>query len=195
VHAILTCALAAPAPDADGPDTRTPTHRRFDALMTVIHRGTANPGAGPSTARAALLLTLRVVPDPADPDRLVPTGPATTVTGEHHLSVRQAAQVACTADITPLWHTGTGEPLALGRTARFASPGQWKALTVRDRHCTYPGCTVPPHWCDTHHLTWWSRGGPTDTTNMTLLCGRHHTLVHHKDLTATTTGGTPTWHL
>ncbi|HKJ12719.1 MAG TPA: HNH endonuclease signature motif containing protein, partial [Ornithinimicrobium sp.] len=50
---------------------------------------------------------------------------------------------------------------------------------------TYPGCSVPPHWCDAHHLEWFSRGGHTDLNNLALLCRRHHTLVHQRDLTAT----------
>ena len=49
-------------------------------------------------------------------------------------------------------------PLKLGREARYATPAQFKALVARDKHCTFPGCTRLPQWCDTHHLTWWSRG-------------------------------------
>ena len=195
ITGILTSALAAPAPVKDSrgqitsTDDRTPTQRRFDALMTVVNRGLGHPGAPPSTARAAVILTI-----PVDPATGTQTGPATTATGDY-VSPAAAAQAACTADITPVWVTPDGEPLTLGRTARFASPAQWKALAVRDGGCTYPGCSAPPQWCDSHHLTHWARGGPTDTTNLALLCGRHHTHVHHHDLTATLHGGTVTWHL
>ncbi|HEY3259894.1 MAG TPA: HNH endonuclease signature motif containing protein, partial [Pseudonocardiaceae bacterium] len=36
-------------------------------------------------------------------------------------------------------------------------------------------------WCAAHHITHWADGGPTNLTNVVLLCGRHHRLVHHSD--------------
>ncbi|GAA1896155.1 hypothetical protein GCM10009814_27140 [Lapillicoccus jejuensis] len=64
----------------------------------------------------------------------------------------------------------------------------------RDKHCSYPGCTVPATWCDVHHAEWWSRGGTTDRSNAALLCRRHHTHVHTHDLRATVTSTGVTWH-
>ena len=187
---IFTCPLAAPVPAEDGTaDLRSPAQRRYDALIAVVNRGLSNPGAAPSAARAAVILTIGF-----DPVTGRPTGPAWTPTGEH-VSVRQAELLTCSGEITPVWMSPEGEPLKLGRTARFASPGQWKALVVRDRHCTFPGCTVPPQWCDTHHLLYWSRGGQTNLEAMGLLCGHHHTYVHLHDLVATVSGDTLTWHL
>ncbi|WP_151526797.1 DUF222 domain-containing protein [Serinicoccus kebangsaanensis] len=195
INGVLTGALAAPAPVTDErgqivePDTRSARQRGFDALQTVITRGVGNPGAGPSTARASVMLVI-----PFDPDRGVPTGPATTAVGDY-VPPRQAEELGCSGDLTPVWLSADGAPLALGRTARFASPAQWKALAVRDGGCSFPGCTAPPQWCDSHHLDHWARGGHTDTDRMALLCGRHHTHVHQHDLTATLRGGTVTWHL
>ncbi|MDF2092533.1 HNH endonuclease signature motif containing protein [Knoellia sp. 3-2P3] len=66
---------------------------------------------------------------------------------------------------------------------------------MRDGGCTYPGCTVPAQWCDAHHgVPWWA-GGDTALANTALLCGRHHTLVHDRDLTCTITATHVTWHL
>ena len=42
------------------------------------------------------------------------------------------------------------------------------------------------HWCD---------GGPTDLSNLALLCPRHHTIVHQRGYTATVTALGVTWHL
>ena len=41
-----------------------------------------------------------------------------------------------------------------------------------------------------HHIQHWAHGGPTDINNMTLLCTRHHVIVHRDHYTAevTTTG-------
>jgi hypothetical protein len=186
---VLTSHLAAPAPGPGGePDGRTPGQRRFDALLSVVGRGLSRPGAAPSSARAAVILMI-----PFDQATGTPTGPARTATGAH-VPPRQAAEVACTGEVTPIWLSTDREPLVLGRTARYASPGQWKALAARDGGCTFAGCSTPPQWCDSHHLHGWARGGHTDTTNLALLCGRHHTLVHQHDLHATITGGTVRWH-
>lgn len=187
---ILGGPLAAPQPGEDGgPDERCPAQRRYDALLTVITRGLGNPGAAPSTARASVMLTVA-----ADPATGRPCGAAVTGTGRV-LDPGQAGRFACLGDLTPVVLGEHGEPVALGRTARLATAGQFKALMVRDRHCTYPGCSLPGTWCDSHHVTWWSRGGPTNITNLALLCPRHHTLVHDKDLTATIHGSIVTWHL
>ncbi|MFX0539268.1 DUF222 domain-containing protein [Ornithinimicrobium sp. Y1847] len=190
IDGLLTSALAAPQPTEDGPDPRLPGQRRFDALMTVIDRGLGNPGAAPSTARASIILTM-----PFDPETGRPTGAAFTATGEV-VPERAASQLACSGEITPVWLSPeTGEPLQLGRTARYATPGQWKALVVRDQHCTFPGCTVPPQWCDTHHLVWWSRGGTTDIMFLALLCGQHHTKVHQGDgIHGEVINGVVVWH-
>lgn len=189
IGGILTSALAAPAPTEDGPDERTSLQRRFDALMSVINRGLGNPGAPPSTARATVILTI-----PFDTTTGTPSGPGTTADGQI-ISPTTAGLLACKGDLTPVWLSEDREPLELGRTARYATPGQFKALVARDQHCTYPGCTVPPQWCDAHHIIWWCREGNTDIAYLVLLCGQHHTLVHLHDLTATITGGTVTWHV
>lgn len=186
---IMSSALAAPQPTEDGPDGRSGGQRRYDALATVLDRGLGNPGAAPSTGRSSIIITI-----PFDPATGKPSGPGMTPTGEM-VSARVAGQLACDGDITPVWLSPSGEPLRLGRTARFATPGQWKALVARDQHCTYPGCTRPPQWCDSHHIVYWCREGDTDVDKMVLLCGRHHTIVHLKELFCELVGGTVVWHV
>lgn len=68
--------------------------------------------------------------------------------------------------------------LDLGTGVRLATPRQRRALDVRDRGCTFPGCNRPASWCDAHHVIWFSRGGPTDIDNLALLCPAHHSLIH-----------------
>jgi hypothetical protein len=53
-----------------------------------------------------------------------------------------------------------------------------RALVARDRDCVFNGCHAPAAWCDGHHLTWWTRGGPTKLTNLALVCREHHRMVH-----------------
>ena len=71
-----------------------------------------------------------------------------------------------------------GDVLALGRTKRLATRSQRRALRIRDKgRCQFPGCTQMNR-LDAHHIVPWSRDGPTDVSNMLLLCRRHHTCVH-----------------
>jgi len=179
IRAVLSSPLAAPTPDDDGPDPRTATQRRYDALLTIIGRGVSSPDGAPTTSKARLVVTMRY-------DSLAEqlTGTGATQTGET-LSAATVRRLACSAEIIPAVLGTDSEVLDLGRAARLASPAQHLLLWRRDGGCSYPGCTVPPQWCDAHHLEWFSRGGRTDLNNLALLCGRHHTLVHHRDLTAT----------
>ena len=103
-------------------------------------------------------------------------------------------KLACEAGIIPAILGADGELLDLGRAARYFTPGQKRALYLRDGGCTYPGCTMPAHWSDAHHLQYWSLGGASDLDNAALLCERHHTKVHTHDLTATITPTGVTWH-
>ena len=80
---------------------------------------------------------------------------------------------------------GRSEILDLGRSARFFSKAQRAVLAHRDKGCTASGCSIPAAWCHAHHKTAWSRGGGTDVGDGTLLCPRHHTLVHHPDYSVT----------
>lgn len=102
--------------------------------------------------------------------------------------------MACDAEIIPVVLGGHSEPLDVGRSRRLFTRAQRLALTTRDKGCSYPDCTVPATWCDAHHVTHWRHGGPTDLTNAALLCPRHHTTVHERDLTATVTALGVTWH-
>lgn len=205
-------ALSAPVPDADGaPDERTAAHRRADALLDVVGRGVSASTSEPGGPRTQLMVTLpwstlREEIDQAGAaggfggggSTRCPTqqgcGAGTTATGDV-LSPGVVRRLACDADVVPVVLGGPGEVLELGRARRLFSVGQRRAIWLRDQGCTYPGCTIPAQWCDAHHVRWWSRGGATDVANAALLCQRHHTRVHQRDLTATVTSTGVTWHL
>jgi hypothetical protein len=120
-------------------------------------------------------------------------GAGVTLTGEV-LSPGVVRRMACDAQIIPMVLGTDSEPLDLGRGRRLFTRGQRLALTARDKGCTFPGCTVPPTWCDAHHVRPWQHGGLTCLSNAALLCPRHHTVVHDRDLTATVTATGVTWH-
>jgi len=117
-------------------------------------------------------------------------GAGHTFTGQT-LTPGQVRRMACDADIIPVVLGTMSEVVDVGRESRLATPGQLKKLWLRDHECTYPGCSVPNTWCDAHHVAWWSRNGRTDIDNLALLCGRHHTIVHERDLIATFDNHTP----
>jgi hypothetical protein len=72
---------------------------------------------------------------------------------------------------------GTRLPLAVGRTARTATPAQRRALAARDKGCIIPGCGIPAEACQSHHVEDWAAGGNTDLPSLVLLCWAHHRQV------------------
>jgi hypothetical protein len=96
-------------------------------------------------------------------------------------------------------------PLDITSPTATIPPHLRRAVTVRDRHCAFPGCHQPPARCHVHHVIPRSRGGPTALANLVLLCGFHHlNLIHRRGWTlslnddGTTTAASPdrrkTWH-
>lgn len=83
--------------------------------------------------------------------------------------------------------------LDLDRSRRVVSPAQWSALALRDRGCSFPGCSAPPEECQAHHIVHWRRGGPTNLDNLTLACTHHHSLVHEGGWDVAMTPMGPRW--
>jgi uncharacterized protein DUF222 len=82
--------------------------------------------------------------------------------------------------------TGRSQPLDVGTPTPVVPPHLRRAVTLRDQHCRFPGCTQPPAVCQIHHLTPRAAGGPTALANLALLCRFHHlTVIHHWNWTLT----------
>ena len=108
------------------------------------------------------------------------------ITGfDQALSPTEIRILACDAQIIPAVLGTHGEILDLGHAKRLVTPGLTAALHLRDKGCTFPGCTTPPSWCDGHHIVYWAKGGKTDLDNLALLCRHHHTEVHRRGHIAT----------
>ncbi len=189
IRAVLASPLTAPVPDEAGPDPRTAAQRRYDAVLTVLARGLAGGDTTPTTPKATVVVTIAW-----DTLRQQLTGTGTTATGDV-LSPATVRRLACQAQLIPQVLGSDREVLDQGRARRLVTPGQRLALAHRDQGCTFPGCNTPQAWCDAHHVVHWSRGGASDLTNYALLCRRHHTLVHDRDLTATVSKTGVTWHV
>jgi len=85
---------------------------------------------------------------------------------------------ACDAGIVRIITDGDSQPIDVGRRTRTIPPALRRALDLRDKGCTWPGCDAPQSWCDAHHITHWANGGDTNLDNTRLLCRKHHTAAH-----------------
>ncbi len=71
-------------------------------------------------------------------------------------------------------------PLDIGAVTDTIPVHLRRAVTVRDRHCRFPGCTQPAPACQPHHIIPRSQGGPTSLTNLINLCSFHHLIAIHR---------------
>ncbi|MGW6378426.1 DUF222 domain-containing protein [Rhodococcus sp. NPDC055112] len=196
-EALLTAlsALSKPRPGTDnrdgqtGKDQRTPAQRRADALTHIVG-SYLNSGQAPTEGGERPHINVFV-----DADDLAAT------TDNHHqhnrgrrrgpawmpwlgpITLDLAAQISCDADITPITMDTDGNPLDVGRTTRLIPRKLRRALNSRDCGCAFPGCGRPAAWTEGHHIEHWSNGGPTNLSNLVLLCRFHHTTIHRGDWT------------
>ena len=210
-RAVLEAALgplSAPVPVGGERDLRPAEQRRGEALVVLARRAVAASESVPVSPKAQLVVTVdlevlrtrvgEVMASTAPGEVLGPVM-AGEVTGglERGLLLAPAVvrRVACDAAVIPAVLGSDGEVVDLGRAVRLFSPGQLRRLWLRDAGCTFPGCSMPPHWCDAHHLVHWADGGGTVLENAALLCGRHHTVVHQRRLSGRTTPDGVVWDL
>jgi hypothetical protein len=92
-------------------------------------------------------------------------------------------RLTCDAIVQALGVDRDGVPLRLGRSARVVPPAIRRVIDLRDRHCTFAGCTAPTMWCQAHHMVHWEDGGPTEERNLVLICSYHHKLIHQRGFT------------
>src|SRR6478735_9844522 len=186
--------------DADGrapgePDARPVGRRRGEALIEALRRSVTatHPGTGEPTGnpKAVVMLTLDFETLRAQCGAARVLG---TVADGVLLGCDTIRRLACDAAIIPVVLGAAGQILDQGREQRLFSKGQIRALWLRDRCCTFPGCHAPAAWCDAHHLIHWIDGGPTNLDNAALLCGRHHTIVHRDRLAGRLTDHGIQWH-
>ncbi len=171
------------------PDPRTAEVRRGHAFADLVALAvnadpTVSGGIGVQLVVTTTLDTLQ-----ARPGQLG-VRCATTETS-HPLSAATTRRLACDASVIPMILGAASEPLDVGRATRTIPTGIRRALNVRDGGCAFPGCTRPHRWADAHHIHHWADGGPTTVTNLVLLCGHHHDLIHHTPWAVTITNGRP----
>jgi len=73
----------------------------------------------------------------------------------------------------------TGNLLDYGRESYKPPQALVDFLMARDRTCRFPGCRQSARRSDIDHAQAWDEGGKTDTSNLGVLCRRHHRLKTH----------------
>jgi hypothetical protein len=66
-------------------------------------------------------------------------------------------------------------------------------VIARDKGCSFPGCTIPPAWCQTHHVNDFQFSQRTSVDDLTLLCGYHHRIFEKLGWTCEMINGYPHW--
>ena len=128
----------------------------WDALVETCLKASEVDGLLPDQHGAKPRLTVTVTLDQLKAG----LGAVSLDTGDQ-LSATALRRLACDAEVIPAVLGTLGEVLDVGRSHRLVTAAIWKALTLRDRHCRFPGCRRMPLACDAHHLQHWADGGPT----------------------------------
>lgn len=169
--------------DAKSGSDRTHEQRMADALVALITQrpegsGTADGDGGQDGN--------------SECDRIVPQATTLIVSVDYDtlsgqlknaglidgtpIDIDDLRHIACDAGIVPAIFAADGQPLYMGRKQRAVTAAQKLALIARDKQCI--GCGMRASACDAHHIIWWDDGGPTDITNLVLLCPKCHKKVH-----------------
>jgi hypothetical protein len=99
------------------------------------------------------------------------------------LSENTVARLLDQAVVERIVFDGPSRVLDLGRARRFVGAAR-RAVEVRDRHCTGPGCHVPAGRCHIDHVHRYRDGGTTHPDNGQALCGPHNRLRERPPPTA-----------
>ncbi|MEO6988810.1 MAG: HNH endonuclease [Aquihabitans sp.] len=142
---------------------RTATQRRADALIIMAARSATMPADGrpPSPLFSVLIddkTALRVC----------------ELVGGTVISPQLLASWITQADFERVIFDTPNRVIELGLRTRFFTGGLRRAIELRDRHCTFPGCSVPAKHCEVDHIIEYSQGGVTTQQNGRLRCPTHN---------------------
>jgi hypothetical protein len=102
-------------------------------------------------------------------------GPLLTETERQYLTCDATCEV---------WFERDGQVIGAGRATRQINRRLRRALEHRHPTCAVPGCGAT-RGLHAHHIRHWEDGGPTELTNLVLVCPYHHRLHHRGVITIT----------
>ncbi len=154
-----------------GKDDHRPREQRMgDALVDLSMRALDN-GLVPQRAHLQVTASMETLLG-------LPGAPGANMEFSLPISAKAVERIACDCAVTRIILGSDSTVIDVGRAKRTISGPQRKALKVRDSACTWPGCDRPVSMTEGHHLVHWIQNGPGDLPNLTLLCYRHHWMVH-----------------
>jgi hypothetical protein len=142
-----------------GTDDRRDLSERTAAALTSVLSG------GHKATKVTVICDLDTLTGGTTPARLADGTP---------IPADLARRIALTAGVSPLLLGRGNIPLYLGRTERFASPGQRRALETLYPTCAVQGCEVPGTLAEVDHVDGWALGSPTNIDRLALCCGWHN---------------------
>jgi Domain of unknown function (DUF222)/HNH endonuclease len=162
-------------------DERSKVQRQADALALIMgffldHH--AKPGSrGGRRPYVNLPLDLKTLESGK--------GNCWTAMSDHGVYGEVARQMACDCEVIRVLTLGASAVVDVGRATRSVPPALRTALVFRDQRCRFLRCVMPARFTEAHHLIHWVNGGPTNVSNLVLLCRCHHRLVHPGGWTVT----------
>jgi uncharacterized protein DUF222/HNH endonuclease len=156
-------------------DDRSRQKRLADAAVEVaVHA--MDSGAIPQQATQRTHLQVTV---PLETLLALPGAPGADMEfSPQPISAKTVERLACDASVTRIVFDSKSMVIDVGRAERTIKGPARKALNARDRGCTWPACERPASWTSGHHIRHWLHGGTNEPPNLTLLCYRHHWMVH-----------------
>ena len=148
---------------------RTPAQRRHDALVEMAERAMTAPADG---LRPRPLVTVLVGLETF-------TGRICELADGTVVAPGLVAGLLDQATVERVVFDGPDRVIAVGSTRLFTGALR-RAIEVRDRHCTHPGCTVPAERCEVDHVIPYAQAGPTTQANGVLRCPAHHRWRHQQ---------------
>jgi hypothetical protein len=161
--------------------TVSPRARKADALVALAQTALAQK----TSTADVYQVVVHVDADALDASAETP-GRCTLEEGEP-LPTAAARRLSCDASIVRVLERD-GKTLSLGRKTRTIPPALRRALRMRDKTCTFPGCDRRYH-LHGHHIEHWADGGATNLNNLAHLCPFHHRLIHEGGFSLRRDGG------
>jgi hypothetical protein len=143
------------------------------------------PASGGITTTLLLIMT----------EQAYTSGQGTATTGHGaRISAKLATEwVTGETRVLPIRMRPTKEIAGYGTSHRLFTETQRLAMIARDQGCSFPGCTAPPLWCQSHHILDYAKGGRTSVDAGCLLCGFHHDHFAAFGWTCRMINGIPHW--
>ncbi len=157
---------------AGSSDTAPPLPTTVDAFLRLVEAGwDAEASRRPHGQRTTVVVHLDVEQRAA----ALHLGPL--------LSDGERQYLTCDATCE-VWFEREGRPIGAGRATRTVNRRLRRALEHRHPTCAVPGCGAT-RGLHAHHIRHWEDGGPTELSNLVLLCPYHHRAHHRGIITIT----------